>query len=283
MRMFPTLLLLACSALSAAAAARQDRVADRNEIEANERAWSRAFVTGDASAPERFIAEDYTGVGSDGAIYTKRDEISNMHGPAHTTRATVDSVQVTFFGDIAVSRTREHGTGPAPELRPLTSISTDVWAKRDGRWQAVEGMYADLGFPVAAQWTADEASIRALRAANDNALASNNPETAPELYAANGLLVRPDGSTANGREELKQSFAARLREADAPALIRNPWKIAVAEDGTNAIESGRWAGVQKGRVVGGDYAAQWVRTAAGWKVLSELDVRLYGAGPNEAR
>ena len=55
-------------------------------------------------------------------------------------------------------------------------------------------------------------------------------------------------------------------------------EILVAEDGARAVERGRWTGLLKNKVVGGDYAAHWERTSEGWRVRGELYVRLYCTG-----
>jgi ketosteroid isomerase-like protein len=283
MRTLPALFVLVCCAMYAGSASGQDRAADRAEIEANERAWSLAFVTGDASAPQRFIAEDYSGAGTDGSHYSKKDEIANMRGPAHTTRANVDSVQVTFLGDVAVSRTAEHDTGPAPELRPQRSLSTDVWVKRNGHWQAVEGMYADLGLPVQAASAPDVEAIRHLRDATNKALAAHDSATLLEMFEPDAWIAQADGLAVTGRDGLQHEMDKESRGADPAARIQAPGTISVSEDGRIAMEHGRWADVHRDRVAGGDYVAQWVRTAAGWKVSTEMYVQLYSAKPSGAR
>lgn len=278
MRIFPALLLIGCSSFSAGIAAGQEHDADRAEIEANEHAWSESFVTGDPSAAMRFMAEDFSGIGTDGKPYTKKDEIASIYGSAHTTKATLEPFKVTFYGDVAVVHVREHDTGPAPELRPMNNTTTDIWAKRNGHWQVVAAMDMDTGFDELPKYAGDVESIRGLREANNKALAAHDLQGFAGLFDENALFVWSDGSTAIGRKGLKKDFAERFKDPNLTTYIRAPREIAVAEDGARAVERGRWTGLLKNKVVGGDYAAHWVRTAEGWKVRGELYVRLYCTG-----
>lgn len=278
MRVLPILLLISLTQLQTGSASGQDRSADRAEVEANERAWSESFVTGDPSAAMRFMAEDFRGIGTDGKPYTKKDEIAAVRGQAHTTKATLKSLRVTFFGDTAVVQLAEHDTGPEPELRPLNSAATDVWVKRDGHWQVVAAMDMDLGFDELPKYAADVESIRNLRAANNKALAAHDLGHFAELFDEGALFVWSDGSTAIGRDGLKKDFAERFKDPGLTTYIRTPRDISVAEDGTRAVEHGRWTGLLKNNVFGGDYSAHWVRTKDGWRVRGELYVRLYCAG-----
>jgi uncharacterized protein (TIGR02246 family) len=278
MRILPIVLLIGFTQLQISGAAGQDRSKDRAEIEANEHAWTESFVTGDPSAAIRFMADDFSGIGTDGKPYTKKDEIASIQGQAHSTKAAILSLNVAFFGEVAVAHVRERDTGPAPELRPMNNTTTDIWARRNGRWLVVAAMDMDLGFDDLPQFAGDAEQIRQQREANNKALAAHDLDGFAGLFDEHALFVWSDGSTAIGRDGLKKDFAERFKDPSLTTYIRSPHEILVAEDGARAVERGRWTGLLKNKVVGGDYAAHWERTSEGWRVRGELYVRLYCTG-----
>jgi hypothetical protein len=162
-------------------------------------------------------------------------------------------------------------------------LSTDVWVKRGGRWQAVEGMYADLGLPVQAESAPEVEAIRSLRDAGNKALAAHDSATLAGMFEPDVRIVHADGSTVTGRDGSRSDLAKTSREADPAARVQMPGTISISEDGRSAMEHGRWADVYKDRVSGGDYATQWVHTTMGWKIRAEFYVQLYSAERDRAR
>lgn len=261
---------------AAAYAQTEDR--DRAEIVANEHAWSASFTTGDASRAERFLADEFVGTDEHGVHTTKSGELASIRSSPHAVRTEIESVTVRFFGDAAIAEVHEHDTGPAPGMRPMHNVATDVWVRRDGRWQAVSGVDLDTGFATPERFAGDVEAIGKLRAENNAALARHDVEGFAKLFDESALFVWSDGSTAVGRAGLKKDFAERFKDANLKTYVRTPQEIRVAEDGARAVEQGRWTGLLGDRVTGGDYTAHWTRTATGWTVRGELYVRLYCTG-----
>jgi peptidylprolyl isomerase len=129
------------------------------ELKDLERRWLDAYAKHDAQALERIEADDFTITYPDGKVLTKADEIENLKKapgttsgyaswfqpsaslkslPAEASRTThTEDTKVRLYGDVAILTGRFVVTlGPDG---PTTSESryTDVYAKRQGRWQVV--------------------------------------------------------------------------------------------------------------------------------------------------
>jgi ketosteroid isomerase-like protein len=101
---------------------------------------ARAWVAGDRAAIERIIAPEWTVTGPDGGISTRADVLRDVF-ETRTHRIgslTVDDVRVRVFGDAAVVTGRTRGRGESGHTPYDVEIRfTDMFVRRDGRWQAV--------------------------------------------------------------------------------------------------------------------------------------------------
>ena len=111
--------------------------ADVRLITEAERAWGRAYVTGDVAAIERLLADDFIGVDPRGRTYDKVFVLKEVRDGPHGTSDEVGPITTRFYGDTAVAQATEREIGPPPELRPVEHVFTDTWVKIGGQWRIV--------------------------------------------------------------------------------------------------------------------------------------------------
>lgn len=116
-----------------------------------ERDWMDAIQKKDAAALERLIADDATLVDSDGRSLTKAAHIAEVKsGDIKIESFTLDPVKVRVFGDIAIATSDDTEKS---QFKGKDSsghyIWTDIYIKRNGRWQAIAAQNARLPQPKA--------------------------------------------------------------------------------------------------------------------------------------
>jgi len=109
------------------------------EITQMEKNWAEAPMTHDTASVERIVADDWIGIWFDGSTLTKAQMIAEMKSGAMTTQSiTLDPIKVRVFGDVAIST---GGDTEKSQYKGQDSsghyVWTDVYAKRNGKWQAV--------------------------------------------------------------------------------------------------------------------------------------------------
>ena len=105
-----------------------------------EQQLAKAWLAGDRAAIERIIAPEWSLTGPDGQMSTRGDVLRDVFETrTHRIIAlTVDEVRVKVFGDAAVVTGRTHGRGESAKTPYDVVIRfTDMFVRRDGRWQAV--------------------------------------------------------------------------------------------------------------------------------------------------
>ncbi len=100
-----------------------------------ERAWGQAFVKTDPTVAREMLADDFVGVDTKGRPYRKADEIADISKPAHFASDVLNDVAVRFFGTTAIAQGSDSWTTTTSEAGRFAW--TDVWLKRDGKWQVV--------------------------------------------------------------------------------------------------------------------------------------------------
>lgn len=104
-----------------------------------ERDWEEALKNKDKTKLESLIADDYVGIGWDGKISTKAESIANsIAADTKLDSYTLDPIKVRVYGDVAIATSGD--TEKSSFKGKDTSgrwVWTDVYAKRNGRWQAV--------------------------------------------------------------------------------------------------------------------------------------------------
>ena len=106
------------------------------ELKKLERQWFDAVAKNDGATLNRIFAVDFTAISSDGSFVDKAAMIEMMKSSRfRLDEIRSDEFKLRLYGTTAVV------TGRATFIRngkPLgTSSHTEVWAKRQGRWQAV--------------------------------------------------------------------------------------------------------------------------------------------------
>ena len=153
---------------------------------------------------------------------------------------------------------------------------TDTWVKRNGRWQIVAMEDLDPGLATLPRYREDLAAIRALRSANNRAIAAHDLAAFLPMFADDAVFTWSNGSSAVGKAALRGFFASDFADPNFTSYVRTPCSISVSDGGARAIERGSWTALKRGTRYGGDYAAHWMRMPEGWRVRGELYVKLYG-------
>lgn len=128
------------------AAASAERPSDEESlayIDREDRAWSALATRKDPGLLPRILAEDYSGVGDDGTIRNKRQEIDYWN--ALPLAASVEPPKMSYrqYGDTMLAQGDQLLTLEAGAA-PIRILWTDVWMFRDGKWQVVGSQNATV-------------------------------------------------------------------------------------------------------------------------------------------
>ena len=116
--------------------AQQDQKEVERYIVSSERQWAESVATGDTSAIERILADDFIGVDPKGRLYTKQQMIGDTpNAPKHFVSNRLNDVKVRFYGKTAVAQGSETWEKRSGERGRF--VWTDTWLRRNGRWQIV--------------------------------------------------------------------------------------------------------------------------------------------------
>ena len=106
-----------------------------------------AWAARDRTTIERLIAPDWAVTHIEGRRLTRAAVFQMMFGSDVTQSepSTVDEVDVRLFGDAAVVTGRTHARGTQAGVPyDITLRFTDVFVRRDARWQAVASHAAEV-------------------------------------------------------------------------------------------------------------------------------------------
>ena len=112
-----------------------------SELVAFEQSLSDAFIRGDWKTVERLYADDLVFTNANGSVTHKMDDVSSLRsGDLKFDSIEMSDAKVQDFGDVGVVTLKlvEKSHYKAADLSGTYRI-TDVWAKRDGKWQLVAG------------------------------------------------------------------------------------------------------------------------------------------------
>ena len=116
--------------------AHKDQKETERYILESERQWAESVATGDTSAIERILADDFVGVDPKGHVYTKRQMIDDTrNAPKYFVSNRLNDVKVRFYGATAIAQGSETWGKRSGERGRF--VWTDTWLKRNGRWQIV--------------------------------------------------------------------------------------------------------------------------------------------------
>ena len=125
---------------------------------------------------------------------------------------------------------------------------------------------------------AEEQAVRAARAAQNEAIASGNIDRMAEYWTDDVEIRRGLGQLIVGREAYRQLFVGSGSPDSTLVYQREPAIVTISAKWPLAYESGTWAGhlggVNGPAVIGGSYAAQWVKRDGRWLIRGEVFVAL---------
>ena len=104
----------------------------------SERQWAESVASGDTSAVERILADDFVGVDPKGKTYHKSEMIADTRqGPRYFLSNRLNEVKVRFYGNTAVAQGSESWERRSGVPRRGRFVWTDTWVRRHGQWQIV--------------------------------------------------------------------------------------------------------------------------------------------------
>ncbi|HEY5883407.1 MAG TPA: DUF4440 domain-containing protein [Pyrinomonadaceae bacterium] len=109
------------------------------EIRRLEREWFDSYISGDRAAFDRIVADDVVITYGNGRVGNKSEAMVEIKTAADSSYSlTSDEIQVRVYGDTAVvtGRVTEKGTFNGRNVNSQSRY-TDVWLRRNGRWQVV--------------------------------------------------------------------------------------------------------------------------------------------------
>ncbi len=116
-----------------------------------ERDWAAAEQAGDSDKIGRIVADDWTGVESDGSRLTKLQLLEHIKGSKHTTMSVaLGPMDVKVLGNVAVVQGSDVETGTASSGGE--EVWMDVFANRDGKWVAVRSQSSRIGTVSRPRW-----------------------------------------------------------------------------------------------------------------------------------
>ena len=115
-------------------------VVSREEVERAERDWMDAAFRKDLAACERYLAAEFTMVTSRGSLTDRAQWLTNLRDNSRRSEPPqFPDMVVRVYGDAAVVTARALNPGAtfAGQAWSPENYITDVWVRRDGRWQVV--------------------------------------------------------------------------------------------------------------------------------------------------
>lgn len=97
--------------------------------------YVRAVLTSDAARFREILADDFRNTNPDGTILDRAGFLAQVARPSNLKSLRAEDVEIRVMGNTAIIHARtEYDTSDG---RPGSGRYTDIWQKRDGRWQAV--------------------------------------------------------------------------------------------------------------------------------------------------
>ena len=109
-----------------------------------ERDWAQALVKADVATMDRILADDWFGQGPPGGSSNKAGALAALKsGAPKYDSVTVGERKVRVFGDVAVvTGTQDEKSSYKGKDSSGHYVWTDVFVKRQGKWQAVVSQWA---------------------------------------------------------------------------------------------------------------------------------------------
>ncbi len=269
--------VVAIAFLAGLAVSAQPRGSVAQELMQLEQAAEEATVKKDRAALERLYADDYSYTHSNGVVLDKAQEIAqNMSADLKWTSATLTDTKVRVFGDAAILTTVETLQGSAKGYVSGARRVTDVWVKRNSRWQEVGGHSTVIG-----KDTSSTAAQSAAKTLQPKTLATNTADDRAVLQADQAFAradVANDDAKARALQTSDYSFVSRTgaipAAGDPPATPNKSMVVAydrIRTYGTLAVVQGSllWTdakGFSPGVL---RFTRVWVKDGGTWKIAAE--------------
>jgi hypothetical protein len=161
--MMKRMVLIGAAALALGACSYEEAAADRGNVAANaeasaerpseeeslayidrqDRAWAAMATKKNPDLLEQILADDYVGVGDDGTVRNKAQEIDYWAKLPLAASADPPKMNYRSFGDTVLAQGDQVMTLEAGG-EPIRILWTDVWMYRDGQWQIVGSQNATV-------------------------------------------------------------------------------------------------------------------------------------------
>src|ERR1700761_7687971 len=120
-----------------------------------ERKWAEGVCV-DNGVVAGLLADDFEGTSTQGARFTKADELRDEKGPRIARDCGLDDAKVRFFGErVALVYGSEHAIGK-DKSQPgakVCQVWTDTWLERGGVWQGVASQDSRVPCPSRTQFS----------------------------------------------------------------------------------------------------------------------------------
>jgi ketosteroid isomerase-like protein len=123
------------------------QTAAEKELIKVENEWSAAWVKSDVKFLEQLYATEYYAISSDGIMYNKVDGIKDDTSSEYAEKSFILSdLKVHIYGETAVVTGRNDVKfKKGGKAEQIDARFTDVFVKRDGRWQCVATQGTKVG------------------------------------------------------------------------------------------------------------------------------------------
>jgi len=126
--------------------------------------------------------------------------------------------------------------------------------------------------------SADAQAVRSARSAQNKAIADGDIDRVADFWTDDVEIRRGLGQLIVGRTAYRQLFVPSGNPDATLVYQREPATVTVSSRWPLAYESGTWAGhlgaANGPAVIGGSYAAQWVKRDGRWLIRGEVYVAL---------
>ncbi|MEP1094154.1 MAG: DUF4440 domain-containing protein [Cyclobacteriaceae bacterium] len=124
-----------------------------------------------------------------------------------------------------------------------------------------------------------EKKIRELRQRSNLAIENHQVAGILNVLTDDVNVTASNRQVFSGKEEFKKAWTSLFAENSELYFVREPGEVSVSLDGNTAWEQGNWEALgpktTDWKSYGGKYSALWVKIAVGWKIKSQLFVKLY--------
>jgi ketosteroid isomerase-like protein len=120
--------------------AQEPNAQEQEVLKASQVVNEASLIKKDRATMERLYADDYMYIHSNGAVANKTQDIAESLSPDQAwTAHKSDDLKVRTYGDVAVVTGLSTLTGSAKGYVSGPRRFTELWVRRNGRWQMVGG------------------------------------------------------------------------------------------------------------------------------------------------